>query len=96
MRSSETKPYRMPQPHVGQIVLWYEAGVRNDQRACPAIVKVVSQSSLHLFVFGIDRTFDADCVRHLNDPLAREGERIDQGGWDFTLGPISKLPEEVA
>ena len=76
--------YRMPAAYRGQIVLWYEGGVKNESRACPAIVKVESHSSLHLRVFGLDSDFDKECVRHVGDPNAKEHDRINEGGWDYT------------
>lgn len=76
--------YKMPLPFRGEIVLWYEGGVRDESRACPAIVQVESHSSLHLKVFGIDRDFTLTCVRHMDDPNAKEYDRTSEGGWDFT------------
>ncbi len=76
--------FRMPSVFRGQVVLWYEGGTRDESRACPAIVKVESHSSLHLKVFGLDHDFDQTCVRHMADPYAKEYDRINEGGWDFT------------
>ena len=75
--------YKMPVPYRGQTVLWYEGGVRNEDRATPAVVLVESHSSLRLRVLGFDGTFDKECVRHLDDPIAKEYDKINEGGWDF-------------
>ena len=75
--------YKAPVPHRGEIVLWYEGGTRNEARACPAIVKVENHASVHLKVFGIDHDFDQLCVKHMDDPNAKEYDRINEGGWDF-------------
>ena len=75
--------YKMPQPYRGQIVLWYESAVREDGRACPAIVKVDNHSSLHLHIYGLDQQFDITCVRHLDDPNTKEWDKLENGGWDF-------------
>lgn len=84
--------YRMPQSHTGQIVLWYDMGVADDTRACPAIVKSTSQSTLHLKVFGIDGEFDRTCVRHVSDPFSKEFDRIQEGGWDYTVPDRMRNP----
>lgn len=76
--------YKMPQCFRGQIVRWYESGVKDDSRACPAIVLIENHSSLHVRVFGVEGNFDKTCVRHVNDPNAKEYDRINEGGWDFT------------
>lgn len=84
-KAPQTSDYRMPVPYRGQLVLYYEGGVRNEDRACPAIVKAESHSSLHLHVFGQDNQFDVTCVRHLDDPNTKEWDKIENGGWDFNF-----------
>jgi hypothetical protein len=81
-KAPETVPFTMPKVFRGQIVLWYQQGVRNESTACPALVKVEGQSSLHLKVFGIDGELDYTCVRHMDDPNAREYDRTENGLWD--------------
>jgi hypothetical protein len=76
--------YKMPQCYRGQIVRWYDGGVKDDSRACPAIVLVENHSSLHLKVWGLDGDFQKECVKHVSDPNAKEIERVDNGGWDYT------------
>lgn len=86
-KSPVQEPYKVPVPFRGQIVLWYPNGCRNEESACPAIVKVNGHSSVHLKVFTIDREVDYTCVRHMDDPNAREYDRIEGGGWDFANLP---------
>lgn len=75
--------YKMPAVRRGEIVDWFEGGVRNDERGCAAIVKVVGHNTLHLKVFGLDHDFDQTCVKHIDDPAAKEYDRVQEGGWDL-------------
>lgn len=72
-------------PYVGQIVLWFEGGVRDYDRACPAIVLSIHYGSVFLLVHGSDRDFRLEGVRHMDDATTRESDRISEGGWDFCL-----------
>lgn len=87
--------YRMPVPYRGQIVLWYEGGVKNEDRAAPAVVLVENHSSLHLRVLGPEGNFDKTCVKHVDDPTAKEYDRIQEGGWNFTTNfrPATRTSE---
>lgn len=75
--------YRMPTVRRGEIVDWYEGGSKNDDLAKPAIVLVATQGSLHLKVFDTNRDFTKECVKHIDDPFAKEYDRIQEGCWDF-------------
>ncbi len=75
--------YRMPAVNRGEIVDWYEGGVKNDALAKPAIVLVSTHGNLHLKVFDANRDFTKECVKHISDPTMNEHDRIDEGGWDF-------------
>lgn len=83
--------WTMPAVYRGQIVLWYEAGVKDDSRACPAIVTVESYASLRLRVFGMDRDFTKECVRHISDPNAKEYDRLAEGAWDYAGSKVTSL-----
>lgn len=87
--------WKMPLAPKGLVVLWYEGGVRNEERAAAAIVKASSHSTVHLRVFGIDSDFDKECVRHMGDPLAKEYDRFNEGGWDYAGIPLEVLCGET-
>ncbi len=82
-KSTRPEDFEMPAAYRGQIVLWYQNGVVNDDTACPALVKVDGRDSLHLKVFAIDCELDYTCVRHVSDPNAKEYDKIQNGTWDF-------------
>ncbi len=86
--------YRMPTVRRGEIVDWYEGGVKNDELAKPAVVLVATGGSLHLKVFDPNRDFTKECVKHVDDPNIKEYDRIQEGCWDFPLPPYShtKVP----
>jgi hypothetical protein len=75
--------YRMPAVRRGEIVDWYEGGVKDENLARPAIVLVATHGSLHLKVFDASRDFTKECVKHVSDPNIKEHDRIDEGCWDF-------------
>lgn len=86
--------YKMPHVYQGQTVLWYQGGSKLPEHACPALVIKVSPASLLLKVFGEDRDFRVECVRHISDPFARESERISDGGWDYLERNKSEVKAE--
>jgi hypothetical protein len=73
---------KMPVVRRGDVVIWYEGGVRNEERSAPAMVLKVQHNSLSLRVFGLENDLRFDCVKHMDDPYAREYERATEGGWD--------------
>ncbi len=89
---STVPAYIMPKAYKGQMVLWYEGGVNSDSSACAAIVTQVDVRSLWLHIFKADSSAARirTCVRHMNDPHAREAERVDEGGWDYCENGIDR------
>ncbi len=77
--------FLMPRVYIGQIVCWYEGGSKGREPQA-AIVTATHQRSLNLNIFD-QRSYNMrvrDGVRHLNDPDARDSEKIEVGLWDFT------------
>jgi hypothetical protein len=79
-----SEPYKMPQVHVGQVVLWYHDRTRSGGCA-PAIVTQAGDRALGLIMFPTDSRAGTprSGVRHWSDPdLATM--QPDGGVWDDT------------
>lgn len=75
-------------PYVGQTVLWFEGGVRDYNRAAPAVVIRLHYGTVFLLVHGIDHDFRLEGVRHMDEAGVKEADRLESGGWDFCLKPF--------
>lgn len=77
--------YKMPEVHVGQGVLWYDAGDINA-RPYAAIVTAVGDEAIAVWIIGpgAHNGMTRDGVRHVGDPNKRPESVTDAGCWDHT------------
>ena len=81
-----TRFFTPPPVSVGQIVLWWAYGERENHLPLPAIVISVGTRTIELAVFkSLVRSHDTrDGVRHITDPDARRDEFVEMGAWSYT------------
>ena len=77
---TETVEFKMPSVSVGDIVLFWDRGVRLGA-PMPAVVIKVNPSSVLLRCLGTLKSRDG--VRHADDPMLKVGEQDANGSWDF-------------
>ena len=78
----EITKFRMPQPHVGQIVLWYPRGMVEERQARAAIVTSVRHASIAVWEVG---AYGHQGVKHASDPRLRQNnEQRADGCWEFS------------
>lgn len=89
-----TTDYIPPDHRMGQIVLWYPNGDRQEQ-PLPALVVGRAGRRVNLLFFESSRHVHGskNGVLHLDDPALQEGH-YDRGGWDHT--PDTKLVRRLA
>src|SRR5687768_11886986 len=80
------KPWRMPEAGVGQTVLWHPSGLRGDREPLAAIASQVNHRSLSLHIMDAESSVFKvrACVRHVDDPEAKDDDRLDNGAWEYT------------
>ncbi len=92
-------PWKMPQPHRGQTVIFHRLGLKNEVTDVLAIVLAVSPVNVEMSINGIVY----ESIRHCDDPRAKgRPELRDPGTWDFSdhekelWDRIAKLEEQMA
>lgn len=91
-KTAHDASWRMPHTYIGQTVLWYEGGVRSEATAFYAHVSKVSARGLALHIWRGDSTVPMirECVRHMDDPKAREDETVVEGRWDYCENAVDR------
>ncbi len=76
--------YKMPLVELGEVVLYFEGGVKSRPQA--AIVSQVDGNSVVLNIL-LPNSYNfkiRDGVRHMDDPRTKDSEKIENGLWDYT------------
>lgn len=96
-------------PRVGDPIVWFHGGDR-EGTPFPGVVTRVdtgTQVTANLFTFESQQMIVRFGAKHLDDPTAKEHERLSNGGWDYPewfkrvtkvvreLEPAPKPPEPV-
>jgi hypothetical protein len=87
MSEKATNEYKMPAVEEGQVIHWFHDGkAGKDVRPIPGLVVKVGTRSLCVALFK-ENNYNLelrDGVRHVGDPAAKESEKREAGGWDYT------------
>lgn len=76
--------WKMPKVRLMQPVAWYQGGIRNQQPTGGIIVAIYDRS-VAINLLSPDTPY-MRCmlgVKHISDPLLREGDRMENGAWDL-------------